>query len=327
MQSPSKSLATLRPDLAMLFMEWNLEMSRRGFIAQEVLPVREVGEQRGTLPHIPLEQLLKTAESRRNSNGAYNRTHFTFGDKSYACEEHGIEVPIDDRNAKIYRNYFDAESVAAILAYLTVLTNAEKRAAALLFNTSTWTGSALATTTGTSWNTLASAVPVDDVAAAKQKIWNGSGLIADAGICSYNRFEKLRRVAQIKTDIASAGAGSPQTVRDVTPAMVARALGLERLIIAGGPKNNANEAKARSLASIWDDDYFMVAKLVSNPNQSEIDPGLGITAHWAEDGSEIGGLFETYRDETIRADVARARHEVDELVLYKEAAHLIDVVP
>lgn len=322
MHSPSKTLATLRPELALLFMEWNREMSRRGFISQRVLPVREVTEQAGTLPHIPLEQLLKGAQTRRNAGGDYNRVGFTFGDKSYACERHGIEVPIDDYNAAKYRHFFDAETVAVMLAYNTVMTAAEKRAAALIFNTTTWTGSALSTAVGTEWSVLATATPVDDVAAAKNRIWVASGLVANALIICYPVWENLRRVKQIKDDVASAGAGSSSMAGDISVEMVARALGLDFLFVAGAPENTANEAAARSLAPIWDDEYAMVCRVVTQ-RFAEVDPGIGITAHWGEDGSEVGGMVETYRDEPVGGDVVRVRHDVDELLLYKEAGHLL----
>ena len=48
--------------------------------------------------------------------------------------------------------------------------------------------------------------------------------------------------------------------------------------------------------------------------------------HWQEDGSQVDGRVETYRDETIRSDVVRVRHDVDEKVLYTEAADLLSNV-
>ena len=52
-------------------------------------------------------------------------------------------------------------------------------------------------------------------------------------------------------------------------------------------------------------------------------PCIGRTLHWAEDGSEIGGTVETYRDESVRGDVVRVRHQTDEKMLYTQAGHLL----
>ena len=37
----------------------------------------------------------------------------------------------------------------------------------------------------------------------------------------------------------------------------------------------------------------------------------------------IGGTVETYRDETIRGDVVRVRHDTDERIIYTELGHLL----
>mgnify|MGYP007073203575 FL=1 len=35
-------------------------------------------------------------------------------------------------------------------------------------------------------------------------------------------------------------------------------------------------------------------------------------------------MVESYRDESVRSDIIRSRHDVDEIVLYAEAADLMD---
>ena len=46
-------------------------------------------------------------------------------------------------------------------------------------------------------------------------------------------------------------------------------------------------------------------------------------SHHLLDGSSIGGTVESYRDENVRANIIRVRHDVDELVLYPQAGHLL----
>jgi hypothetical protein len=45
--------------------------------------------------------------------------------------------------------------------------------------------------------------------------------------------------------------------------------------------------------------------------------------HWSEDGSSPGGTVESYRDEIVRGNIIRVRHDVDEVVLYAQAGHLL----
>ena len=65
MPSPSSSLATLRPDLAASFMEYDLEANARGFIGHLVLRVLGVALQSSPFGKIPIEQLLANPETRR----------------------------------------------------------------------------------------------------------------------------------------------------------------------------------------------------------------------------------------------------------------------
>jgi hypothetical protein len=50
---------------------------------------------------------------------------------------------------------------------------------------------------------------------------------------------------------------------------------------------------------------------------------IGRTFHWSADGSSIGGTIEEYRDETVRSAIIRVRHDVDEVVMYPQAGHLL----
>jgi hypothetical protein len=55
------------------------------------------------------------------------------------------------------------------------------------------------------------------------------------------------------------------------------------------------------------------------------EPCIGRTFHWAGDGSSIDGAIESYRDEVVRSNIIRVRHDVDEVVLYAQAGHLLKI--
>lgn len=321
MPNPSGSLATLRPDLAGSFMEFDMEMDRRGFIGQRVLPVIETPKASGTFGIIPIEQLLQNRETARAPGSGYNRGTFTFDDVAFACSEHGAEEPVDDREAALYNQYFDAEQVAAMRAYDAVLRNQEKRVAALLFNTTTYTGSSLTTAVSTEWSTAATATPISDVEAAVRKVYTNTGLWANCLIVSKIVFRNLRLCTNIKDAIAASGAGYPTRAQDITEAMLAAVFDLDYILVGGSTKNTANEGQSATPDQIWDDEYAMVCRIATSNDIKE--PCIGRTFHWAEDGSSIGGTVETYRDETVRSDIVRVRHDVQEKILYTQCGHLL----
>lgn len=320
MPSPSSSLATQRPDLASFF-EFDLEAEKAGFIASQVFPVIDVASQSGNFGKIPLEELLQERKTDRAPGSGYARGDFTFEPATYACLEHGAEEPIDDREAKMYQEYFDAEVVSTARAYGAVLRNAEKRVADAVFNTTTWTGSGLTTAVTNEWDDSSNATPLVDVEAAVQKVYDGSGLWANALVINRKVFRNLRNCSEVIDRINSAGAGNPSKASDVTTQMLAQAFDLDHILVAGSSRNSATEGQTPSVGQIWSGEYAMVCKIATGMDMREA--CVGRTFHWSEDGSSIGGTVESYRDETVRGDVVRVRHDVAEVVLYPQAGHLL----
>lgn len=323
MAAPSTSLSTLRPDLGASFQEWSLAMSQAGYIAHRVLPVFETAKKSGTFGRIPIEQLLQQRDTARAPGSGYSRGNFTFIEDSFACKEQGAEEPVDDSEEEIYSDYFELEQVAANRAFLAVLNNAEQRAANLIFNASTWTGAAYTTAITNEWDDAANATPIDDVEAAIQTVWDNSGLWPDSLVINRKVFRNLRNCAQI-VDRSKA-----QGFMDVRPGAIneqqlAVVFDVKQVIVAGSPINSAKEGQAASLSPIWSDEYAMVCRIASSNDIKE--PCIGRTMHWAQDGSEIGGTVETYREEQTRSDIVRVRHDVHEKVFYVDAGHLLSNV-
>ncbi len=320
MPSPSSSLATLRPDLA-TFLEFDLESEKAGYVATEVFPVVDVLSQAGNFGKIPIEQLLQQRETRRAPGAGYARGNFTFDKATYATEEHGVEEVVDDREAKMYAEYFDAEQISTLRAFSAVLRNAEARVADMVFNATTWNGASLTTGITHEWDDAVNAVPISDVEAAVGKIYDGSGLWANALVINRKVFRNLRNCASVIDRINSEGAGSPSKASDVTVEMLKSVFDLEHIIVAGTSKNTAKEGQSATPAQIWSGEYAMVCKIATSSDMRE--PCIGRTFHWSDDGSSIGGTVETYREEAVRGEVVRVRHDVDEVVLYPQAGHLL----
>lgn len=326
MGTPKTSLATLRPELGESMEDFDLATDRQGFIGHHVLPTIDVALQGGTYGRVPLEELLKSPETKRTSGGGYNRIYTRFEDAAYACEENGLEAPVDDRDAKIYGNYFDAELIAAEAARDGVVRGRERRIASLLFNPTTWTGSSLTKSITNEWdkNHTTDAVPIDDVNDAVEKVYDNCGLWPNALIINRKVFRNLRRLDQILEAIAASGAGNPNKQSDITVKMLAQVFDLEYIFVAGGSENLSDENQDAEISQIWSSEYAMVARIAKTRGIKEA--ALGNTFHWSADGSMEGAVMESYRDETVRSDIIRARHDTDEVIRYVEAAVLLDNV-
>jgi|688.fasta_scaffold36984_6 hypothetical protein len=318
--TPSSNPVTLRPDLAE-FMEFDIESERQGYVATQVLPVVETGLQSDNPGRVPLESLLFDGETLRNSGSNYNRGSFKFETFSYSTHENGWEEPIDERDEKRYQNLLQVERIANARAQGVVARNQEKRAAALVFNTTTWNGAALTTAITHEWDDATNCVPVTDVEAAVKKVYEGSGLWANALVINRQVFRNLRTSNQVRDRISSSGAGDPSKARDITIEMLKAVFDLDYIIVAGASKNTANENAAPTPAQIWSGEYAMVCRIATGADMRE--PCIGRTFHWSADGSVIGGTVEEYEEVQSRSRIIRVRHETDEVIMYPQAGHLI----
>lgn len=325
MPSPLNSLATLRPELAGSLTEFDLAMNQQGFIAQQVLPVIDVARQSGTYGKIPLAQLLENRETQRAPGAGYSRSKFSFDDVDYATKENGAEEPVDEREAAMYTDYFEAELIATARAYSAVLVNQERRVADLLFNPTTYSGASRYLDTTIPWTkaTYGTSEPIDDVQFAADQLYANTGLYANALICNRFVFRHLKRSQQIIDSLVAQGAGDRATLRSLTKAQIAEALDLDMIIVAEGSRNTAAEGLAASVGQIWSSSYAMVARVCVTNDIKE--PGLGRIFHWAEDGSTIGGTVETYREEQTRSDIYRVRHDTDEKIHYVDCGFLLKI--
>lgn len=313
MGKPSASLATLRPDLGGSLEEFNTAMDRAGFIGLRALPVMEVAKQAGTFGKITLEQLLQTRDTVRAPGGNYNRGNFTFTTDSYACQEHGAEEPVDDREAEMYREYFDAELVSTERARDAVLRNVEIAAAAIL-QASALTDAAAAAV----WSNHTSATPITDVKARQIAIWTATGIWPNAVMMAREAFLECRMCDEVIDNVKYTERTLPG---DITVDMLAKAFDLKYVLIAGSAKNTANSGQTASLSSIWDRTQVSVGRIAEGNDIREA--AFGRTFHWSADGSQIGGVVESYRDEKVRSDVIRCRMDIHQKALYTDLMHCI----
>lgn len=320
--SPGTSgvINNLRPDLKDALTEFDLQRNEERMIGLDVLPTVDVALQAGIYPQISIESLLRAVVTARNSNGTYAQSDFKFTVGSYATQEHGLEVPVDERNKKIYEHLIDSEMIAARLSRHGLLLNQETRIAALLFDVATFAP----TNASVAWATLATAVPLTDVEARVQSLYT-AGIIADTLVMSWKTFRDLRNTSQVIDRITASGAGRPAKAEDVTIEMLRQVFALPKILVGASQYNSAIEGQTPVIAPVWSNGLVAVCR-TSNGGSLE-DPSVGRTFHWSADGSQIGGTFESYYSNEKRGDVVRNRMETQEKVLYTAANQLIDITP
>lgn len=290
------------------------------FIGTKIFPVFKSQEKKANFPAITRETLTQVAKTERAPNGSYNRGSMGAKDKLFNCVEHGFEMPLDDSFRALFEKDFDAELAVTKGAGMILLRNQEQRIADKLFNTTTFSGSALYTNASSTapWATETSNI-IKTVRAAKAAVRKNCGLKPNALIMSETNLERALGNKDIVGRLSGALAATDVVVRQ----KLAEIFDVRFVFVAKSVKNTSAEGKDFSGADIWSSDYVMVA-VVAEDGQDLTQPSVGRTFLWVKDCPENVSI-EQYRDDPIRSDVFRARSFTDEYLIDPNFAHLVKV--
>jgi len=290
------------------------------FISTKVFPIFRSNKKEAKFSAITRESLAQIADTKRAARGGYNRGSIGAKDKSFACEENGFEMPLDDSERSLYANDFDAEFAAVKAAQGIIQRNQEARIAAALFNTSTFTGSALYTDISSSapFATIGSNV-LGAIRTAKGKVRANCGIDPNALVISATNRDRLLANTDIITRIQYTARATDQEILRAFSDL----FGVKYVFIANAIKNSAKEGKDFASADIWSSLYAMLAVVVEN-GQDLTQPGVGRTFLWTEDAPE-NVTVESYREDAIRSDVFRVRQHTDEVLIDANFGHLLKV--
>lgn len=309
--------ATPRMDLGVAMMEY-IEQAAE-FIGTGVLPIFRTQKQKSIFPAITRESITRDADTKRASRGNYNRDGFGAKDKSYNCQEHGLEGALDDSERTMYSSDFDAELVTTRITTRRVLQAQEKRIADAAFDTDVFTGDALYTDISAAPWDSADTDAIAQVREAKQKVRANCGILANALVCSTTNIERLKALTVVKDAIKYVARLTDAELRNA----LADLFGLKYILEGKAIRNTAKEGKPFASADIWSDDYALVALVVEN-GQDLSQPGIGRTFLWVSDSPE-NATVEQYRAEEIRSDIFRVRQHVDEIIIDPYFGHLLKV--
>ena len=108
------STTTPRPDIRDTLQEFDVDANAMGFVGAAIAPAFESGEAFGEYTKIEAKDLLKDVPTMRNRDGSYNTVGGKIEKDSFKTQEHGIQERIDEHDAAVYRNWYDAERLAVM---------------------------------------------------------------------------------------------------------------------------------------------------------------------------------------------------------------------
>jgi len=270
------------------------------------MPILPVSEQSDSYPVMPKEVMLKLQDTARAMRGKYPRSDYEWEEGFYATNENGWEEAVDDRERKLYGSKFDAEAVATKRATNIILRGQEKRVADIVFNSTNFPANSLSN----EWDDASNATPIDDVRAGKKAVRSASGMLPNVLIVAYSTFLALKSTAQIIDLIKYTFPG--QDINQMSLVQLAQILDVPQVLVGGAVYDSAKKGQDASITDLWDNEYAMLTRIADGGDLTE--PCLGRTFLWTEE-SGGGHIVESYREEEIRGDVIRVRHDTSEALI------------
>ena len=231
---------------------------------------------------------------------------------TYLCEERALEYPLDDRFRANRDEPFDDDIGAAKYLTAQAWIDADSRWAASFFKAGVWTTDVTGVAAAPGADQFlqfnqSGSKPFDDIRAQIKAVDELTGFppnVAVLGSDVWNILadhpDALDRIKHVMVGI-------------VTPQLIAQALGLNRVLVAGGIENTAAEGATDVFARIVDPKGVLLAHASDNPGRDR--PSGGYTFAWQRlipgATNSMGGVIERGREPLAHSDIFQVRTATD----------------
>lgn len=313
--------STPRADLGVAYHEFSPDGLR--FVAEEAMPTLPVAQKAATLSVITRENAQSVDNAHANGAG-FSRITMGSEDKSYSTTDKGLEIAVTDEDRAAFADDYDAEVEAIQVLKLHMLLRREIRAAAALFNTTTWTGADLYTDYNAApWDAAGTDV-IGQTQASAEIVRRNTGIKPKSLLIGPVTFNNLKLNTAILAKFTNPGVLTASVWRQY----IADILDLKEIIVADGVYNAAKEGQDADMTDIWSDDYALLFHKHTGPIAM---PGLARTVNWTGIAQSLVGLnamneiVVSYREEQTESDVFRVREYTSEFVIDPYFGHLMKI--
>ncbi|NDE15829.1 hypothetical protein EBZ80_12950 [bacterium] len=289
----------------------------KGLIGREVLPISGVENRTGHFPRFNRKDtgLFENRVTERAPSGSYGEVQRTWTDQSYTTKDVGIETPVDDTVQADMLRFFNLETMNSKLLGEEIVRYHEGLVAAEIMKEGTpasSTGFAKndASTEYTEANLATFDVPRDFTKVMEDMVMEGYK--PNTMIMTLTTINLLKRSPKLQNYLYPAVSGNTFQ-RPITNDDIARAFGVERLLVAEAQKEVSKTRGVSTLGPIWSNQYIFFGDIKGGDFQAG---GVGRTLTWNKEVPN--GFFQTftYRDERHKSNRIRvssyfAPHIVD----------------
>ncbi len=296
------------------------------YIAEDVFPTLSNVAKTGTIMDIALasgfgdisDSLVRAAKSR------YHRSLGPqLGTATWNCEEYGDEAQIDLQQLEDADIPIDLEALESKVAIENVRIWQERRAADLLFNTTTFSNNV----------TLAAATqfsdpnsdPIGVIDTAVNTVFGLIGKDPNTVIVGRQPWRTMLKSASFLS-FRPSNEDRNMLTKEQLRGMLKGYFGVEHLHIGTAQRNTAALGQTVVLAPIWGDMIWIGYMDYGNPGVAITDKEVKVDASAALRFLQTDLVSEEYEEPQTRSKVQRHRHIMDEVVVSANSAYIVNDV-
>lgn len=274
------------------------------YIADRVFPRVPVMKQSDVYATYSRADFLRDEVRERGPGGESIRIGYRTGTDNYVAKEYSAEHAIDDQvRANADAPYVPEQDATRFLTQKMLIKREKDFVTSFLSTGDIWTGSSdgadvVGGTDFTRWSNAAS-TPVEDVNGQMSRIETKTGLMPNTLVVNRQVWFDLKNHPDIVERLKYTSSDA------VTEDLVARLMGLDRVLVSSAVENTAAEGLTHSGAYTLSDDALLV---YTSPNPGLMQPTGGYTFVWTGlIGSNQGQVMERYREDRTVSDIVRIR--------------------
>jgi len=287
-----------------------------GFIAEELSPVVEVTGETGKYTKWGREN-VDIPQTGRAPGADFKRVDVTVDLTGvYACEEYGLEYPLEDRAVKNSNGPVKLEEVITLFIQNMLEVDREKRTADLLCSTDQYASTNYTTKTSAYWSDYSTTGgdPTAEIDTGKQAIEDNAGVTPNGVALPAKVFRYVRRNPYILKELRGRTDRIPGRA---TLADLAEIWEVEKVVVARAKYNTSAEGQTRVLVSPWGRDVVLAYTAPANI-RSLLTPAFSYTLR-VKGSQEVS----KYREKNTRTVIQNKYGTMDEIVTSNVSGYLI----
>jgi hypothetical protein len=244
-----------------------------GYISEQVLPLLMSKEKTGKIGKYGKDH-MRIEHSLSGGRGQYRRVEpIVRSSDSYSIESHGLEGMVTEDDYRNVEQPFDAENDEVTGLSNLIWLNKEYALASSLTSTSIITQNT--TLVGTAqFSDYANSDPIGVFKTARLAVFDGCGLPPNMAVVPW----KVANTLAYSPAILDALGFAQNRAGQLSEAELAKAMGVEKLLIPTAKYNSAKEGQTDVLADIWGDDIvFMYSPAKAAKYQTSLGYRVALT--------------------------------------------------